>query len=150
MGATQPRRQGGDRAITIFMACVAVLVMLSLAVIGYSISQSSDTPDASATTSQSQPATSAIPSATPRSTGDAAYMFAGGFALAFFISMLALGIAFYFLPTYVAVHYQHPEITRITLCNILFGWTGLGWLACFFWAVLPDQRELLKALAQHR
>lgn len=152
MSQTRPQPAGRDRITTFIMGFIALLVMLSLAVIGYSLMRSQDdavsvwghsqTQSLPQTRSQAQPPLAGGAQPSP----ETAFYYAGVFTVAFFVGVLALIVAFYFLPTYVAVHYRHPEITRITLCNILFGFTGLGWLACFIWAVVPDQRDVLRAL----
>ena len=43
---------------------------------------------------------------------------------------LAIGTAMlflYFLPAVVASVRNHARVTQITLMNVLFGWTGIGW-----------------------
>ena len=41
----------------------------------------------------------------------------------------------YSLPGYVALHRQHKNAMPIFLTNVLFGWTGIGWIGCLIWAV---------------
>ncbi len=41
----------------------------------------------------------------------------------------------YFLPTIIA-HNRGHEITGILLFNLLFGWTGIGWIVMLLWALL--------------
>lgn len=49
-------------------------------------------------------------------------------------SILVIGLA-YFIPTFIAVARYHKNTNLITGINILLGWTVIGWLATFFWAV---------------
>ncbi|HEY0759262.1 MAG TPA: superinfection immunity protein [Acidisarcina sp.] len=49
---------------------------------------------------------------------------------------LLLLLALYFLPAIVA-HARHSvSSTAITILNLLFGWTGIGWIVMLFWALL--------------
>jgi TM2 domain-containing membrane protein YozV len=41
----------------------------------------------------------------------------------------------YSLPGYVALHRQHKNAMPIFLTNVLFGWTGIGWIGCLIWSV---------------
>lgn len=46
----------------------------------------------------------------------------------------------YFLPTILALHRRNAAGGMFVL-NLLFGWTGIGWLALIAWAVsMPDYR----------
>jgi hypothetical protein len=49
-----------------------------------------------------------------------------------FLLLLAL---LYFLPTILASRRGH-EITGVLLLNLFFGWTVIGWIALFLWALL--------------
>jgi hypothetical protein len=33
---------------------------------------------------------------------------------------------------------DHPRRQPLALVNILFGWTLIGWIAVFLWALLPE------------
>ena len=44
-------------------------------------------------------------------------------------------IALYFLPVIVAHARHSASTTGIFIVNLLFGWTGIGWIACLLWAV---------------
>jgi hypothetical protein len=66
---------------------------------------------------------------------------AGGMGEAMFdstttIIMLILVVLIYMLPTLIAFGRDHPRRMDLAVVNILFGWTLIGWLAVFFWAVL--------------
>ncbi len=52
------------------------------------------------------------------------------------LSILAL---LYFLPTIVAANRGH-RIGGVLILNILFGWTGIGWMALLLWALLSYPR----------
>jgi hypothetical protein len=45
-----------------------------------------------------------------------------------------LFLATYFSPVIVAFFRGNTLIGRIALVNLAFGWTGVGWLVCMFWA----------------
>jgi hypothetical protein len=52
------------------------------------------------------------------------------------VIMVAIIVFIYMLPTIVAYGREHPRRLDIAVLNILFGWTLIGWFACFFWAAL--------------
>lgn len=52
------------------------------------------------------------------------------------LSILAL---LYFLPTIVAVNRGH-RVGGVLVLNVLFGWTGIGWMALLLWALLSYPR----------
>ena len=41
----------------------------------------------------------------------------------------------YSLPGYVALNRRHKNAMPIFLTNVLFGWTGIGWIGCLIWSV---------------
>lgn len=43
----------------------------------------------------------------------------------------------YCLPLIIAQMRGHPRRARITLVNLLLGWTVLGWIGALVWSVLP-------------
>lgn len=47
--------------------------------------------------------------------------------------MIAL-VVLYFLPGLVASRRKHKNATAIGICNILFGWTFIGWGIALIWA----------------
>ena len=51
------------------------------------------------------------------------------------IFLLALGIAVYFLPLFIACFRKHPSALAISALNFLAGWTFIGWLVAFIWAL---------------
>ena len=50
--------------------------------------------------------------------------------------LFILAIAFYLLPTIVAVANNHKQTTAIFLLNLLLGWSGLGWVGALVWAAI--------------
>ena len=53
-------------------------------------------------------------------------------------------ILLYFLPTIIAAHHGH-SVAGVLLLNLLFGWTGIGWIALLLWALLSAPRYILVA-----
>jgi len=56
-------------------------------------------------------------------------------ALNNFIYVVSLGFL-YFIPSFVADSRGHHDRFSILLSNLIFGWTGVGWLASFVWSLL--------------
>lgn len=52
-----------------------------------------------------------------------------------FLIACLLGLAFYFLPTGIAVLRSHPNVMAILLINFLLGWICLGWIIALVWSV---------------
>lgn len=57
-----------------------------------------------------------------------------GFAMVASIVFFPSAIALYFYPTICAVG-EHPKTTPIFALNLLAGWTFIGWVAAFIWAL---------------
>jgi hypothetical protein len=51
------------------------------------------------------------------------------------IIMIAV-LTIYFLPSIVAQNRRHPNLVAIAAANAFFGWTFIGWAACFVWALM--------------
>jgi len=51
------------------------------------------------------------------------------------IVLIAIGIAVYFLPSFIAALRRHKAAGGVIALNVFFGWTALGWIAAFIWAV---------------
>jgi len=45
------------------------------------------------------------------------------------------GLSFYFLPTIVAQIRNIKRPATIFAVNLIFGWTGIGWIAAVVWAL---------------
>ena len=54
-------------------------------------------------------------------------VFGSVFFVVAMLSMGAVGIFIYLLPAIVAFNRKHPSKTAILVCDLLFGWTFLGW-----------------------
>lgn len=51
------------------------------------------------------------------------------------------GLAVYFLPALVATKRHHRNETAISVLNLLFGWTVLGWFGALIWAFTSHVEE---------
>lgn len=51
------------------------------------------------------------------------------------------GLAFYFTPTIVAAFRRHPSLLPIVLVNFFAGWTVIGWIITFIWALSGPSRK---------
>lgn len=45
------------------------------------------------------------------------------------------GLAIYFLPTIVALFRHHHQWGAITVINLFFGWTFVGWVLSLAWSM---------------
>lgn len=57
-----------------------------------------------------------------------------------FVQAIAVFVALtlYFLPAIIADHRKRRDLLVIALFNACLGWTGIGWLIAFYWAMLPN------------
>jgi hypothetical protein len=61
---------------------------------------------------------------------------AGAFLMLLFIGSCLIGLAFYFLPSFIAAGRRKDDQTvGILLVNLFFCWAVLGWLGCLIWAI---------------
>jgi len=52
------------------------------------------------------------------------------------VFLMGLGFLFIsFIPSFIAVSRNHPNRVAIVILNILFGWTGLGWIILLIWSL---------------
>lgn len=51
---------------------------------------------------------------------------------------VAVAVALYFVPTWVARNRAHRNATAIFMLNLFLGWTFLGWVVALVWAVKKD------------
>jgi len=51
------------------------------------------------------------------------------------VVLIIVGTAAYFVPTIIAVARKHHQTGGIVAVNILLGWTFIGWVAAFVWAL---------------
>ena len=56
----------------------------------------------------------------------------------FEIVVLAAVVALYFLPALIADRRKRHDLLVIAVFNAVLGWTLLGWLLAFFWALQPN------------
>ena len=52
------------------------------------------------------------------------------------VILLALIVFLYLLPSLIGFARDHPSRRAITVLNVLFGWTLIGWVVLFLWASL--------------
>jgi len=52
------------------------------------------------------------------------------------VVLLILIVILYMLPSLLAYGRQHPRRQELLILNILLGWTLIGWIAAFLWALL--------------
>ena len=52
-----------------------------------------------------------------------------------------VALVLYCLPALIAYYRVHHQSTAITVANLLFGWTVLGWALCLVWAVTAVKHE---------
>ncbi|HSZ75061.1 MAG TPA: superinfection immunity protein [Rhizomicrobium sp.] len=62
-------------------------------------------------------------------------MFGSGFLTAVFVLVIAFIL---FLPTFIAARRHHRDRIGIFLLNLIFGWSGIGWLAALIWSIAPQ------------
>jgi membrane-bound acyltransferase YfiQ involved in biofilm formation len=51
-----------------------------------------------------------------------------------------VALLLYFVPTSIARHRQHPQVWAIFWLNLLAGWTFVGWVGAFVWAMINYRR----------
>ena len=49
-----------------------------------------------------------------------------------------MGLAVYFMPTIIALARRHRQVDPISILNIFFGWTIIGWVICLALAMSTD------------
>ncbi len=56
----------------------------------------------------------------------------------FLVVRVLLIVAIYMLPTLIAYARDIPARQTITVLNIVAGWTLIGWIVCFIWALMAE------------
>ena len=54
------------------------------------------------------------------------------------INQILIGVVafiLYFIPMLIGMLRKHRSILAISAVNILFGWTGIGWIWAFIWSL---------------
>jgi CHASE2 domain-containing sensor protein len=46
-----------------------------------------------------------------------------------------------FIPSFIAFSRKHPRRMPILIFNIMFGWTGIGWILLLVWAFNPPPQD---------
>ena len=70
-------------------------------------------------------------------------------ALVLILALIWFLLYLYFLPTIIAHHYDNENTKRIFFVNLVTGWTCLGWLLTFFWALLEkDDIDLIETIRE--
>lgn len=54
----------------------------------------------------------------------------------------ALLVAFYFLPTGIAIRRDKANLGAIFALNLLTGWTIVGWIIALVWALTVDREQV--------
>ena len=57
------------------------------------------------------------------------------------ITLLAILVIPYFLPTIVALARRHHNALAIFMTNLLLGWTALGWIVALIWSFTAVRRQ---------
>jgi hypothetical protein len=73
-------------------------------------------------------------------------MAAGGLLFAI---VFLFGVFVYFAPSLTAHQRRHPQFTAILWLNILVGWTFIGWVAAFVWALTTSQVQVQRSVVEH-
>ena len=65
----------------------------------------------------------------------------GIIALIVLLVVVVGGVSIYFLPTIIALFRHHHQWGAITVINLFFGWTFIGWVLTLAWSVsAPRER----------
>jgi Superinfection immunity protein len=62
-----------------------------------------------------------------------------------FVVLCIAGVAFQFIPYFVARHRNHPHPRLICVLSVLLGWTLLGWVGCLIWACVTKDGSMVEA-----
>jgi hypothetical protein len=60
---------------------------------------------------------------------------AGIIAVVLLLLLFVIGVGLYFLPTIIAIFRNHHQSGAITVINLSFGWTFIGWVISLAWSV---------------
>jgi Superinfection immunity protein len=52
-----------------------------------------------------------------------------------------IGLAIYFIPTFIAFVRRKKQIVAILLINLFLGFTVLGWVGALVWAVIREDSD---------
>ncbi|MBM7486098.1 superinfection immunity protein [Bradyrhizobium canariense] len=65
------------------------------------------------------------------------------------VGLMPLGVAVYLLPTIIAFKVRHHYAWALAILNVVFGFTVLGWLGFFVWALIGPRKSALDSMPQH-
>ena len=55
-----------------------------------------------------------------------------------FLTVLAVCLFFYIVPTMIAVNRHHRQRMAIGALNVILGWAIIGWVGALVWALTSD------------
>lgn len=55
--------------------------------------------------------------------------------------LFVIGLGLYFLPTIIAIFRNHHQCAAITVINLFFGWTFIGWVISLAWSVSTAREQ---------
>jgi hypothetical protein len=58
-----------------------------------------------------------------------------------FITMMVLYVVGYCVPLAIALIRKHPQTGAIVAVNLLLGWTFIGWVVAFVWALTNPRKD---------
>lgn len=65
------------------------------------------------------------------------------------VGLIPLALAIYLIPTIIAFKVRHHYAWVLAIINVVFGFTGLGWLGIFVWALIGPRKSALDTMSQH-
>ena len=65
------------------------------------------------------------------------------------VGLIPLALAVYLLPTIIASKVRHHYAWPLAAINIFFGFTVLGWLGIFVWALIGPRKSSLDGMSHH-
>lgn len=65
------------------------------------------------------------------------------------VGLIPLALVVYLLPTIIAFKVRHHYAWVLAILNVVFGFTVLGWLGFFVWALIGPRKSALDAMSQH-
>jgi uncharacterized protein len=65
------------------------------------------------------------------------------------VGLIPLALAVYLLPTIIAFKLTHHYAWPLAAINVFFGFTVLGWLGIFVWALIGPRKSALDGMSHH-
>lgn len=56
-------------------------------------------------------------------------------------AVIGLAVVIYLIPGWVAAIRRHPQGAAIFMCNLMLGWTVIGWVGTLVWAVVSGAKS---------